>query len=404
MSVQPKLWTKSFILLITANLFTFLSFQMLIPTMPPHIQSIGANKLEVGLVTTLFSIAAVLIRPYIGYLLSSSGRRPLVLAGTSALLLVTVMYPLTHGIWLFLLLRFLHGLAWGWGTTANGTAASDLVPRSRVGEGMGFYMLSSTVALIAAPSIGIYIFQQIGYEVLISVSAILGVIALILYTFVRFHAPAHIAKSRLSKKPFSLRGNLIDKDSKYPAIVSLFASFGYGSIVTFIVIFSEERGLQQIFLFYLFNALFATIIRPFTGRWFDKRGPWSLLMICSGFTFAGMWVLALAVNDWYLIIAGILCGAGFGTMIPAMQAWVLSLATEDKRGTANGMLYSSIDLGIGLSSFLLGWISTLTTTANLFKISSFCYVLTALLVYADWAKAKKARIELSPGMQGQGKA
>lgn len=69
MNNTPPLWTKAFVFLLLGNLFTFMSFQMLLPNLPPYIASIGGSSLQVGLVTTSFSVAAILIRPFIGHIL-----------------------------------------------------------------------------------------------------------------------------------------------------------------------------------------------------------------------------------------------------------------------------------------------------------------------------------------------
>lgn len=396
METDQKLWTKPFIMLILANLFTFMSFQMLIPTLPPHMEAIGGTEVEVGLVTTLFSLAAVLIRPFIGFILESQARKKLVLIGSLALLLVTMIYPLTQIVVIFLLLRFIHGLAWGWSTTSNGTAAVDLIPSSKIGEGMGYFSLSVTIGMIIAPSLGIYIFQQFDFRVLVLISIILGTVALMLFTAVKIPSPASVANRKLSFRSFSFFGSLIERRSWYPALVTFLATFGYGSIVTFIVIFSQEKALDKIFLFYLFNALCSTLVRPITGKWFDNRGPWSLIIVCALLSFVGMWMLALAENNTYLIISGILFGTGYGSMMPAMQAWVLSKTTREKSGMANGMFYSSIDLGIGLSALVLGFIKPLVGTAALFELSSFCFIIVMLLTYADYIKQSRSRSKGQP--------
>ena len=155
---KERLWTKSYILLILGNLFTFMSFQMLIPTLPPYIKSIGASAFEVGLITALFSVGAVLIRPFIGFLLAYKARKMLVLLGAIALFAITLLYPLTNIIVILLAFRLIHGIAWGWSTTANGTASVDLIPNSRLGEGTGFYGLSITLGMIIARSLALSLY------------------------------------------------------------------------------------------------------------------------------------------------------------------------------------------------------------------------------------------------------
>ncbi|WP_226581582.1 MFS transporter [Halobacillus litoralis] len=386
---QPKLWTWPFIFLILANLFTFMSFQMLLPNLPPYIESIGGSSLQIGLITTTFAFGAIIIRPMIGHLLLTRPRKVLVLSGASALLIMTILYPITQVVVILLIIRFIHGLAWGWSTTANGTAAVDLVPRKRVGEGMGYFGLSVTVGMIMAPSLGIYLYQNYSFNLLVWISAALGIVAILLFTITRFVTPPQVYKSQEDPPVFSYTGSLIEKNSWYPALVTILTTFGYGAVVTYIVIFGNEQGLSGTFLFYFSNALTATISRPITGRYFDKKGPWKLIIFCSFISFTAMWVLATASSNLHLVIAGALFGAGYGSMMPALQAWVISRTTIERSGIANGMYYSSIDLGIGSSALVLGFIYQFVNTAALFKISSFLFIAVMVLTIVDMYKQQE---------------
>ncbi len=377
-SIEP-LWTKSFLLLIVGNLFVFMGFQMLLPIMPPYIQSLGASGVEIGLVTTLFSIGAVIIRPFIGYLLEYKRRKPLLLVGALSLLTITVIYPLTQMVFIFLLFRLMHGLAWGWSTTVNGTAAVDVVPNSRLGEGMGYFGLSITIGMIIAPSLGIFLFQHFGFQINMMVSALLCIAALVMFACLKDHTPDSVINRDLKQLKFSFFGSLIEKNSWYPALVTLTSTFGYGSIVTFIVIFGEERGISAIYLFYLVNALVATLIRPITGRWFDQRGPQGLIIVCASLTFAALWILSFADSNIDLVISGMLFGAGYGSLIPALQAWVLAKTSPERRGVANGMYYSGIDLGIGLSGLVFGIFAPYVNTGTLFQMSSVFFLLVIIM-------------------------
>lgn len=383
--IEP-LWTKSFIMLMIGNLFVFMSFQMLIPTLPPYIKSIGASGFEIGLVTALFSIGAVLSRPIIGYMLEYKARKSLVLIGAIALLIITIIYPLSQIIVVFLLFRFVHGLAWGWSTTVNGTAAVDIVPNSRLGEGMGYYGLSITLGMLIAPSLGIYLFQVTTFTNLIYISCILGIIAIALLSIVKYYTPEVVKNTRKEDLKFSYIGSLVEKSSWYPSLITIMASFGYGSIVTFIVIFGEERGIEHIFLYYLFNAIFATLSRPIAGRWFDRRGPKGLVIFCAAATFLGMWVLSYAYSNFVLAIAGVLFGIGFGALIPTLQSWTLSITPANRRGVANGMFFSAIDLGIGLGGIVFGFLALFVETGTLFQLSSLFLVVAIVLTIVEGRK------------------
>ncbi|MDE3837823.1 MFS transporter [Bacillus methanolicus] len=370
-------------MLMAGNLFLFMSFQMLIPTMPPYIKSIGASGLEIGLVTTLFSIGAVAIRPLIGYMLEYKSRKPLVLIGAAALLIITAVYPLSRLVFVLLLIRLIHGLAWGWSTTVNGTAAVDIVPNSRLGEGMGYYGLSVTIGMIIAPSLGIYLFHVTSFTNLIFISDILGLFAVVLLAAVHYRTPDVVKNTRKEDLTFSYFGSLIEKSSWYPALLSMMACFGYGTIVTFIVIFGEERGIDQIFLFYLFNAIMSSFSRPIAGKWFDRKGPKGLVLVCSSVTFVAMWVLSFAHSNLHIAIAGILFGIGFGSLLPTLQSWTLAQTPAKRRGVANGMYFSAIDLGIGLSGLFFGVIAQNVETGTLFQISSVFFLVVIVMTFAQ---------------------
>lgn len=373
-------------MMMFGNLFIFMSFQMLIPTLPPYIKSIGASGLEIGLVTTLFAVGAIFIRPFVGYMLEYKTRKPLVLISALALLLVTIIYPLSQIVVIFLLFRFIHGLAWGWSTTVNGTAAVDVVPNSRLGEGMGYFGLSVTIGMIVAPSLGIYLFQSTSFTNLIYISSILGFIAIGLLAIVQYKTPEAVKKAKREDFKFNYSSSLIEKTSWFPAFIAAIATFGYGSIVTFIVIFGEERGIDQIFLFYLFNAIMASIFRPISGKWFDQRGPKGLILVCLLLTFAGMWVLSIAHSTLMISVAGAMFGIGFGSLIPTLQSWTLSKTPDNRRGVANGMFFSAIDVGIGLSGLVFGILAQFFEIGTLFQISSIFLLVGFVLTLIEGRK------------------
>ncbi|PLT30738.1 MFS transporter [Peribacillus deserti] len=390
MSIEKKerLWTKSFIMLMIGNLFVFMSFQMLIPTLPPYIKSIGASGLQIGLVTSLFSIGAVIVRPFVGYMLEYKARKGLVLIGAAALLLITIIYPLSQIVVIFLAIRLVHGIFWGLSTTVNATAAVDIVPNSRIGEGMGYFGLSVTIGMIIAPSLGIFLFKITSFSNLIYISGVLGVIAFILLAVVHYQTPEAVKNTKKSDLNFSYLGSLIEKTSWYPAFITFIATFGYGAIVTFIVIFSEERGIDQIFLFYLFNAIMASIIRPISGKWFDKRGPGGLVEICLLITFAGIWTLSLSHSDVGIAAAGVLFGIGWGSLIPTLQSWTLASTPAERRGVANGMYFSAIDLGIGVGGLVFGLLASSYEIGTLFQISSVFILAAVVLATVENRKVK----------------
>ena len=59
----------------------YLSFQLLVPVVPLYGVRLGASDVQLGLLTGLFAGPAMLLRPVVGQLTDSLGRRPLILLG-----------------------------------------------------------------------------------------------------------------------------------------------------------------------------------------------------------------------------------------------------------------------------------------------------------------------------------
>lgn len=381
---NQKILNQSFVCLFLSNLFVFIGFEMILPILPAYLTEMNASSIQVGLVTTLFTIGAVLIRPLIGYYLIDNKRKSLALGASVALMLFTCIYPFLNIVWLFLLVRIFHGVAWGVSTTANSTLAVDLIPNKRLGEGMGYFSVSTTVGAIIAPSIGIFIYNSFSFETLIWMSVTLSLLAVIMLQFV--HASIPIKRV---KQPFRFWDMIFEKEVWFQALLAVITTIGFGAILTFLVLFGKQQGLNHIFLFFLINATVATLIRPFTGKWYDNKGPWSIIIVSAILGFLSLIVLSYAESDVYLIIAAILFGAGYGTVMPCLQTWAVQKVSEEKSGAANATFFSSFDVGVGISAFVLGFLAKWISLNMIFRIVSISFILVAVLVYKDYLREKK---------------
>ncbi|MFD4930262.1 MFS transporter [Peribacillus butanolivorans] len=381
---NQRIFNKSFLFLFISNFLVFIGFEMLLPILPAYLLSMNASSIQVGLVTSLFTIGAVLIRPFVGYYLIDNQRKSLAISASAALMIITMLYPFLNFIWLFLLLRLFHGAAWGVSTTANSTIVVDLIPKTRLGEGMGYFSISTTVGAIIAPSIGILIYDSFSFDILIWSSVVLSLLAVIALQFV--YSPTTVKRE---KQPFRFLDMIFEKDVWFPALLTVITTLGFGAIITFLVLFGKQKGLDHIFLFFLINATVATLLRPFTGKWYDKKGPWSIIIMSAVLGFLSLVMLSYATNDLHLIIAAILFGAGYGTVMPCLHTWTVQKVSEEKSGAANATFFSSFDVGVGVSAFVLGILAEWISLEMIFRVVSLSFIVVAVLVYKDFLNVKK---------------
>ncbi|MFZ5595766.1 MAG: MFS transporter [Bacillota bacterium] len=372
---EQPLWTRNFLLICLANLAIFTSFYFLLPTLPVFVTDfLGGDPGNVGYIIGILSLTAVLVRPLSGYLLDALGRKKILILAVAAFALAMAAYIPVAGLAALLILRGLHGIAWGFTTTAAGTVAADVVPPSRRGEGMGYYGLSNTLAMAAGPSLGLFILNSAGFTVLFTASLAAALAGLafslgISYRENRLPAAAEISlESLFEPKVFSLSG------------VMFFIAVGYGGIVSFITLYGKELGIKNAGTYFLVYALTLLVVRPAAGRLFDRKGPAGIMAAGFASILLAFVILFLAGGIGPFLLSAVAMGIGFGTVQPSAMAMAINRVAPHRRGAANGTIMSSFDLGIGLGSIILGAISNSAGLSNMY-LSCSLFVIAAAAIF-----------------------
>jgi len=337
---KPGLWTKNFILIMIVNLFVFTSFQMLLPTMPVYIQYLGATE---DIVT------AVAFRPFAGRTSDTKGRKNVYFFGLIIIIISTFAYNLMATVGMLLALRLIHGIGWGTATTASGTIATDVIPKSRLAEGMGFYGLTTVFAMALAPVIGLQIIQLWGFGTLFNTSAILAITAAFFALFIKYQSVDTPPPSKTTVKYA-----MYEKEAYKPTAIIFFITLTYGSIVSFIALYASQFQIENIGVFFTAYALTLLVSRPYFGRLADRKGyDYAMIpgIISIGLT---MLVLFFAQNLYFFLVAAVFYGIGFGAVQPSLQAMAVRNVPPQRRGAANGTFMSGFDLGIGIGSIIWG--------------------------------------------------
>jgi MFS family permease len=337
---------------------------MLLPTLPVYVTDKGGDQLAVGLVISLFTVSALLVRPFAGKALDTIGRKPVLMFGLVIFFLSVTGYYWMASVTLVLALRFVHGIGWGIVTTTYGTIVSDIIPRERSGEGMGYFGMFANLAMAFGPLIGLWVSKAWGFGWLFAISAGLTVVAMLLSRLVKMKQPVEAEPTKAGGL-----SSLVERTAMFPSLLNLFIGIIYGGIFSFITLFGLEVGIENIGLYFLFNAIALMVVRPLSGKLFDRKGPvWVLLP--GGFIIGfGLLVLSYSTTEAGLIMAAILFGIGAGAVQPSLQAWTIQRADTSRRGAATGTFFSAFDLGIGGGAMILGAVAKETGFALMYRYS-----------------------------------
>ena len=352
--VSKSIFRGNFVLVFFASLLMFTAFYILLPTLPVFLtRELKIDEQQTGVILAVYTLAALLIRPFTGYLIDRYGRKLFYIPSILLFSLIFVAYPLA-GIFVWILVvRFLHGLVWGVATTSGSTLIVDIVPAHRRGEGIGLYGLSMTIPMALGPFTGLMISQDNNFTFMFLCAGTLAFAGFLLTLVIRYpKLPPN------ANKGFSWR-NLLESSALPVSFNLLLVNISYGGLVSFISLYALRTGIGYTGLFFVIFAGGITLARLYMGKIFDRHGPKWLSIVGLVFLIAGHSMLGIIINISGFMVAGFLLGLGSGIVFPVFQAMVNNLVPPQRRGAANSTLFSGLDLGIGLGMLITGLLAKL---------------------------------------------
>ena len=363
---KDRLVTPSYVLILAANFLLYFAFYLILPVLPFYLTEIfQTGNAAVGVILSCYTVASLCIRPFSGYLLDTLARKPLYLIAYFLFITVFAGYILAGVLSLFIMLRVVHGLAFGMVTVAGNTIVIDITPSSRRGEAVGYYGLMNNTAMSFGPMIGLFMHDTCSFETIFLCSLLSGTVGFAAAFLVK--TPV---KEPVKREPISLARFVLIKG--IPAGVALLLlSIPYGMTSTYIAMYAKEIGITlSSGLFFTFMAVGMAVSRMFSGRQVDKGRitqviTLGLYLVCACFfTLAAcgkLMSLSPELTDVLFFMVALLLGVGFGTMFPAFNTLFVNLAPNSQRGTATSTYLTSWDVGIGIGLILGGYIAQLTS-------------------------------------------
>lgn len=356
-TVQPKLWTKDFIIISAANFCVGLAFYLLMTNIAVYAAGeFNASQSMAGLASSIFIIGALVFRLFAGKYIEIIGRKKMLMGGLALFLLSVLSYFPVQNLNLLLLVRFIHGAAYGISATAMATTVMDIIPRERLGEGTSYYSMSATLATAIGPFLGVFVSLRFDFTMVFLVCTIFSVISMVIALL------AHIPEARINKKQLeALKGfkitNFLEAKAIPISIIIFLMGFSYSSVMSFLTSYAESIDLiDAASVFFLFYAVFILISRPFTGRLFDIKGA-NVVIYPALIIFAlGLMLLGLTTTGFTLLLAGAIIGLGYGTMVSCCQAIAVKESPSHRVGLATSTYYICLDGGVGIGPFLLGFL------------------------------------------------
>lgn len=365
-------------MLLIVVLLVYGSTYLLISLLPVHIRNLGHSEASVGTIMSLFSIGALITRPFAGVLADRASRAHSIFLGGLFIGLSCIGYAIAGKNTIFLA-RLLNGIGWGAVTAATATVAADLAPSNRRGMILGIYGTVTGLALAVGPSAGIWLSHHVNIDASFLLAAVFGFGSAIAILFLRSPKPA----TQVSHGTISVL-QMFSRTAVAPASIMLCFTLIYGTVLTFIPLVTIDRGLGNSGPFFAVFAVALIFLRISGGSLSDRLGRFSV--IGPGFVSCAvaMVVLAYAHNQGILLTGAVLFAIAFAFIQPATQAWAVDRSPVHARATTLSTVVAAQDFGISFGAIAAGFVAEGFGYTVLFLVATavaLCGLAVAITVF-----------------------
>lgn len=391
--MKERILTKNFCFSFLALFSISMVMYMLMATVTQYATQFGATATLAGLVSGMYVVGGMFSRVASGKALERLGWKRMALLATALHFVACCFYMVVDNLTVFLIVRFIHGLGFGAATCAIVTIGMSILPKSRLGEAGGYFMMGTTLSVGIGPFVGGYVYDTFGAPGCFLCASVLSFLTGFFLLFVDLSGVEDAGSTPKTERAHtSFLRNFIEPGAIPLSMVTAFTALGYVGVMSFYRIYAEQTDLVAEFsYFFLIYAALLVICRPMAGKIQDHRGTRYVCIPGILAQTAGLFLLSLHPCIPTLILCAAGCAMGYGALTSACNVAVCQKTSLARRSYAVTTFYLCCDLSMGFGPALLGAIVTGGGYHIMYYASAFFTLLALpLFLLIDKAPLKEA--------------
>jgi len=305
------------------------------PALPQMVRDLGADNTAVQNTVTAYMLGMSLALVPIGLLADALGRKPVLIAGLTALVVLSIGCAMAGSIDVLLVLRFLQGVGGSVCMVVTYAIAADRFRDRELTAISGLLGAAWGLAPVLAPAAGGFLVQFSSWRMVFFVIAGLAalVLAAVIFLLAETLPPDRRQKIDASRTAGIVRNALVDR--RFLGFTLIFAAMASAQMVLGVVapfLYQEQLGFSPAAYGAIALFLGATNLAGELGctSLAMRVAPRTLAFGAFGVFSAGALALLiggglLGSNVWALTLAGALVLMGCGTLCPMMYGMALGL-------------------------------------------------------------------------------
>lgn len=334
-------------MLIAINFGSGVAGYMTVPLVAKYVMTFGADITTASAVSGILSLVAMFMCPVAGVLSDRINKKKLLIITEAAYAVCLGLHAFARSLIALLLLRAVTGIFFSLSNVLTIAYASSYIPKSRMGEGLGYFGLVVPLVQAAGPSIGLGLRDSIGYRAVFTGAAIAALAAMICVAVLPYNAPEPSGQ----KKTLKFNDIFAVRFIWLMLLTALFSSAN-GLISTYLDILASERSITNISIFFTVFSVVLIIFKPLTGKLLDSRGMYLVIIPAVIFAALGMFFVGIASSLWVMLIAAVCKALGQGAGTPTIQAHAVKMLDKSHSGVAVSTIQIGQSLGNSIAPVL----------------------------------------------------
>ncbi len=377
---SEALLTRNFVLGSLATLSLTMVFFVYYTGMSMYtLNVLNEDTVIAGVITGIFILGDVVSRFLNSRWVPYYGARKTCIVVMILGTIITLLYFTTKDVPLICVIAFFHGMTYGLVETALYTIVISGIPKSRRGEGIGYFMLSNSIASILGPFISITLQNTGAYTEMFIFGTAMSAVALVMCLLMKKTE----AISGTGVRPAVRAGisDYIERSALRTSVVMFLFFFTYSGVLTFIAPYGKELGLEvYASVFFIAVSISTLMCRMFLGKVYDKYNENVALIPSLLMYIAGMFMIATLVSGAEMLLAGLLIGVMVAMLNTVSQALVVRDVPEERVSIAVSTLSIFWDMSFAVGPLVHGWLAYDYGFAQDYLVMAFVAVF-AFIVY-----------------------
>ena len=349
---------------------------------PKYVNSLGASATIVGFAASVFSLSCIFTRPFSSQLIDQWDKKKILFISTACIMFVFFGYSLTNNVIAVIAVRFIHGIALGFSTLGFLSIVTVTTDKSVLTQAIAYFATAQALANALSPAISLKLVENFGYRTTFLFGTITALISL--YLISKLDIP-------YKKKKINIRfdiNRIFAKEALLPAGLLVLFATAYMSVNSFLIIYAESKGIDNIGLFFTVNAVTLVVTRPILAKLGMRIGQQKVL-IASIFSFIlALLLISYSPNIYVLLIAAVLFALGYGAELPIIQTLCLKSVDKSKSGAASATCYYGSDLGYLIGPVVAGQFVEMWNYTIMYRLMILFLIAALIVIFTQYKKLK----------------